>query len=138
MVTKQQRDRQKRRTLARHKKLTQIIFAATLAFLISWTSYCVVSVVSAIIGDFFISHSVSLIPQLMAKSSVITSPLVYLTLINSFRSTLVKIISKLLNHKRIAHRKLKNGDEDGSKLKGESKEFIDLQPIISIKQDTNY
>ena len=89
-------DSASKRRLFLQKKLGRMITAAIIAFLLSWSPYCIVSLVSTFKGRDVISPSLSLVPEMMAKASVIYNPLVYCSINRSFRSTLVRLITRSL------------------------------------------
>ena len=70
---------QKQRMLVKRKTL-RVIVAAVVAFFLSWTPYCFVGIASVFTGDPILQPAVSLVPELMAKASVIYNPIVYLFL----------------------------------------------------------
>lgn len=65
----------------------------TLAFFVSWSPYCIVSLIGTIIGHESTTPSVSLIPEMMAKASVIYNPILYVLLNAKFRVTLMQLFS---------------------------------------------
>lgn len=79
------------------RRIGKVITAAILAFVISWSPYCIVSLISNFKGSHVISPEVSLVPELMAKASVIYNPLVYCSVNSSFRATLIRLIGGSLN-----------------------------------------
>ena len=87
------------RRLAQQKKLSQMITAIILAFLLSWSPYCVVSLISNFKGSHVISPELSLVPELMAKSSVIYNPIIFNCVSTKIRSSLLRIITSCSNCK---------------------------------------
>lgn len=73
-------DPQRQRQLAMEKKTIWAIFIAILTFLVSWSPYCLVSLSSTVTGYDILTPTASLVPQIMAKASVIYNPIVYLSL----------------------------------------------------------
>lgn len=67
--------------------------AAILAFLLSWSPYCIVSFAATIKGSHVLSSGEAEVPELMAKASVIYNPIVYTLMNEGFRRTLWGIIS---------------------------------------------
>ena len=65
----------------------------TLAFFISWSPYAIVSLVGTILGHESVDPSLSLIPEMMAKASVIYNPILYVLLNSKFRVTLLQVFS---------------------------------------------
>ena len=81
------------RRLKLQKKLSQLITASSLAFFVSWTPYCLVSLSSTLTGRHVVSLTLVLVPELMAKSSVISNPLVYFVMNTSYRRTLRRMVA---------------------------------------------
>ena len=79
--------------LAQQKKLNRMIIVAILAFLLSWSPYCTVCLISNFKGTQVIhSNFLSCIPPLLAKSSVLYNPMIVTYFNKSFRTTLKRII----------------------------------------------
>ena len=75
-----------------------MIIVAILAFLLSWSPYCIVCLISNFKGTHVIpSNFLSSIPSLMAKSSVVYNPMIVIYCNNSFRTTLKRIILRGLS-----------------------------------------
>ncbi|KAJ7383198.1 hypothetical protein OS493_030356, partial [Desmophyllum pertusum] len=77
--------------LRRQKYQQKIVFmttAAILAFLLSWSPYCIVSFAAIIKGSHVLSSGEAEVPELMAKASVIYNPIVYTLMNEGFRRTL--------------------------------------------------
>ena len=84
-------DAAKRKRLARQKKLIGMILAAIVAFILSWAPYGAVSLISTIKGHHVISPALSIVPELMAKASVMYNPIIYTSANKAFRATLVRV-----------------------------------------------
>ncbi|XP_048582638.1 melanopsin isoform X2 [Nematostella vectensis] len=81
-----------RRQLETKRKTLRMVVAAILMFFISWSPYCIVSLIESAKGEVVLSPGVSMIPELMAKASVMYNPVVY-TLMNArFRATLKRLL----------------------------------------------
>lgn len=83
-------------------KLVRMTLASIAAFLISWSPYCVVSIVALISGRHVLSSGEAEIPELMAKGSVIYNPVVYVVMNSAYRKSLLKMIT--CNNDIAAHR----------------------------------
>ena len=81
------------RRLKLQKKLNRLITASSSAFFLSWTPYCLVSLSSTLTGHHVVSLTLSLVPELMATSSVVSNPLVYFAMNACFRRTLRRMIA---------------------------------------------
>lgn len=77
-------------TLQAESKMVRITFAITLGFLVAWTPYALVSVVS-IINPSLVSDVGASIPGYMAKSSACYNPIIYVFMYQKMRSRLVAI-----------------------------------------------
>ena len=64
------------------------------AFMLSWSPYCFVSLVSIFKGDHLLSPGEAEVPELMAKASVIYNPIVYTIMNRRFRKTLSAMASR--------------------------------------------
>ena len=73
-------DQQKKQRILVKRKTFRVIVAAVAAFFLSWTPYCFVSMASMFTGNPIMNPAVSLVPELMAKASVMYNPIVYLFL----------------------------------------------------------
>ena len=81
-----QRVRSRQRTI-------RVVGCMTLAFFISWSPYAVVSLAGTVLGHESIAPSFSLIPELLAKASVVYNPILYVLLNSKFRVTLLQVFS---------------------------------------------
>ncbi|KXJ27290.1 Parapinopsin [Exaiptasia diaphana] len=72
-------------------KVVRMIAASVLAFVLSWSPYCVVCLIAMIKHEYIISSGEAEIPELMAKASVIYNPFVYIAMNREFRKTVKKI-----------------------------------------------
>ena len=69
-------------------KVTLMTAMATLVFVLSWTPYCIVSLVATLKGGHVLTAGEAEIPELLAKASVVYNPFVYTAMNGSFRATL--------------------------------------------------
>ncbi|XP_068679699.1 pinopsin-like [Montipora foliosa] len=97
------------RQMKTRRKTIRIVLAMTLAFFISWSPYAVSSLVGSILGRDVVSPAFSMIPELMAKASVIYNPILYVFLNARFRIT-------LLNLCRCSQNRIGNGSTENSDL----------------------
>ena len=67
--------------------------ATIVAFLLSWSPYCIVSFTATIKAQQVLTTGEAEIPELMAKASVIYNPIVYTIMNERFRRTLWGIIT---------------------------------------------
>ena len=65
---------------------------AITAFVLSWSPYCVVSLVATFKGGHVLTAGEAEIPELLAKASVVYNPFVYTAMNDRFRATLKKIL----------------------------------------------
>ena len=65
----------------------------TLAFFFSWSPYAAVSLAGTVLGHESITPTLSLIPELLAKASVVYNPVLYVLLNSKFRVTLLQVFS---------------------------------------------
>lgn len=84
-------DNAKRKRLSQQKKLIGMIAAAILAYVLSWSPYGAVSLIATIKGHHVIPPEVSIVPELMAKASVIYNPIIYTATNKAFRATLLRV-----------------------------------------------
>ena len=84
--TQGQRLRSRQRTI-------RVVVCMTLAFFISWSPYAIVSLAGTVLGRESIAPSLSLIPELLAKASVVYNPILYVLLNSKFRVTLLQVFS---------------------------------------------
>ena len=74
-----------RKSLEIERKILALFGAMTVAFLVAWTPYAVVSLISMIAGSDAISDVVSSIPAYTAKSSACYNPIIYVFLYKRLR-----------------------------------------------------
>ena len=110
-------DRQKRSI----RKTLKIVIAMTLAFFISWFPYAFSSLVGSAYGRESVSPSYSLIPELMAKASVIYNPIIYVLLNSKFRLTLLHMLSCSWN--RVGDNSTYDSDLDNGATSGGQEMF---------------
>jgi len=74
-----------RKALAVERKMVVLFGVMTVAFLVAWTPYAVVSLISMIAGPDVISDVASSVPAYFAKSSACYNPIVYVFLYKRLR-----------------------------------------------------
>ena len=74
------------------RKIAMVVLATVVSFFLSWSPYAIVSLGSTLTGAPLTSVSVALVPDLMAKASVVYNPILYVLINGSFRRTLVGIL----------------------------------------------
>lgn len=79
--------------LRSRQRTIRVVVCMTVAFFISWSPYAIVSLVGTVLGRESIAPSFSLIPELLAKSSVVYNPILYVLLNSKFRVTLLQVFS---------------------------------------------
>lgn len=77
-------------------KLARLTAVSMAAFMLSWSPYCFVSLISIFKGDHLLSPGEAEVPELMAKASVITNPCVYTVMNRRFRKTLSALVSRFI------------------------------------------
>ena len=65
---------------------------SVVAFVLSWSPYCFVSLAAIFTGNHVIQSGEAEIPELFAKASVIYNPIVYTIMNSRFRATLLHIL----------------------------------------------
>lgn len=85
----------------RHSQLkaARMIAITILAFLISWSPYCIVSLIAICNSTYILADGEAEIPELMAKSSVIYNPLVYAVMNGDFRKTAKRLLRERFCYK---------------------------------------
>lgn len=83
-------------------KLLRLTAVAIAAFILSWSPYCFVSVLSVFRGDNVLSPGEAEVPGLMAKASVIYNPIVYIVMNRRFRMTLRTNLSCMSCKRRVS------------------------------------
>ena len=73
-------------------KLVRMTAMAIAAFVLSWSPYCLVSIIATIRGSTVLSPGEAEVPDLLAKASVIYNPIVYTVMNDRFRITLWQIV----------------------------------------------
>lgn len=69
-------------------KLLRLTATAIAAFMLSWSPYCLVSMISIFRGNNVLASGEAEVPALMAKASAIYNPIVYTVMNRRFRMTL--------------------------------------------------
>ena len=72
--------------------MMRMIAMSIAAFVLSWSPYCLVSIIATIRGTNTLTPSEAEVPDLLAKASVIYNPIVYTVMNDRFRATLLLII----------------------------------------------
>lgn len=72
--------------------MVRTIAMSIAAFVLSWSPYCLVSIIATIRGTNSLTPSEAEVPDLLAKASVIFNPIVYTVMNDRFRATLLRII----------------------------------------------
>ena len=86
-------DRAVVRQVRSRQRTIRIVACMTLAFFISWSPYAIVSFAGTILGHNAVDPAFSLVPELLAKASVIYNPILYVLLNSKFRVTLLQVFS---------------------------------------------
>jgi hypothetical protein len=79
------------------KRMIRMTVAAVVLFFMSWSPYCIVSLMAAAYGKPILIGGLSLFPELMAKASVVYNPLVYTFMNTKFRTTLKNVLKMNYN-----------------------------------------
>ena len=72
--------------------MIRMTVVAVILFFISWSPYCIISLMATAYGKPILKGALSLIPELMAKASVVYNPVVYTFMNTKFRSTLKNVL----------------------------------------------
>nr|FAA00406.1 TPA: opsin [Nematostella vectensis] len=75
-----------------HLRIARMILVSIISFVISWSPYCVVSVIAMVQRAPALSQGFAEIPELMAKASVVYNPLVFTVMNRGFRRSLCRIV----------------------------------------------
>ncbi|XP_031572514.1 melanopsin-like isoform X2 [Actinia tenebrosa] len=78
-------------------KIVHMIIMTIVAFVISWSPYCAVSLGAMFRRGHVLAHGEAEIPELLAKSSVIYNPIIYMTMSKNFRKTVKRTIFQSLS-----------------------------------------
>ncbi|KAL9974592.1 hypothetical protein ACROYT_G011645 [Oculina patagonica] len=73
-------------------RIVRTIAMAIAAFVLSWSPYCLVSIIATIRGTNTLTRGEAEVPELLAKASVIYNPIVYTVMNDRFRATLLHIV----------------------------------------------
>ena len=65
---------------------------SVLAFVLSWSPYCFVSLAAVLTRNHVISSGEAEVPELFAKASVVYNPIVYTIMNSRFRTTLFHVL----------------------------------------------
>ncbi|PFX17165.1 melanopsin-like isoform X2 [Stylophora pistillata] len=74
-------------------KIVRMTALSVVVFVLSWSPYCLVSLVAVFTGKHVITSGEAEIPELLAKASVIYNPIVYTIKNRRFRTTLLRILN---------------------------------------------
>ncbi|XP_013400870.1 visual pigment-like receptor peropsin [Lingula anatina] len=83
-----------RRKRKRQTKMLKMIIAMTVAFLLSWSPYAIVSLWAAFDDLRHIPPTSDVIPALLAKASVIWNPIIYVAMNQQFREGFLQFIGR--------------------------------------------
>ncbi|KAF5294265.1 hypothetical protein FQR65_LT10851 [Abscondita terminalis] len=78
----------------REKRIASVIFLMITAFLIAWTPYAVMALLIQFGSENIITPSLTVIPALMAKSSICYNPIIYVALNTQFQQPFKQIFGK--------------------------------------------
>ena len=73
-------------------KIARMTAMSVIAFALSWSPYCFVSLAAVVTGNHVIESGEAEVPELLAKTSVVYNPIVYTIMNNRFRATLLRIL----------------------------------------------
>lgn len=73
-------------------KVARMTAMSVIAFALSWSPYCFVSLAAVFTGNHVIESGEAEVPELLAKASVVYNPIVYTIMNNRFRATLLRIL----------------------------------------------
>ena len=73
-------------------KIVRMTAMSVLAFVLSWSPYCFVSLAAIFAGRHVMSAGEAEVPEMLAKASVIYNPIVYTAMNSSFRCTLWRLL----------------------------------------------
>ena len=73
-------------------KIARMTAMSVIAFALSWSPYCFVSLAAVVTGNHVIESGEAEAPELLAKASVVYNPIVYTIMNNRFRATLLRIL----------------------------------------------
>ena len=73
-------------------KIVRMTAMSVVAFALSWSPYCFVSLAAVFTGNHVIVSGEAEIPELLAKASVVYNPVVYTIMNSRFRATLLRIL----------------------------------------------
>nr|AXN75761.1 opsin [Sagartia elegans] len=76
-------------------RVTRVIIASIVAFVVSWSPYCAISLAAMFRHRHVLKYGEAEIPELLAKSSVIYNPIIYTIMSRQFRANLRTIVCKL-------------------------------------------
>ncbi|KXJ27326.1 Melanopsin [Exaiptasia diaphana] len=92
-------------------KVVRMIAASVLAFVLSWSPYCVVCLIAMIKHEYIISSGEAEIPELMAKASVIYNPFVYIAMNRDIRKTVKCLLNRSSFYQRSEEKRKFGGHE---------------------------
>ena len=73
-------------------KILRMTAMSVIAFSLSWSPYCIVSLAAVFTGNHVIESGEAEVPELLAKASVVYNPIVYTIMNSRFRATLIRIL----------------------------------------------
>ncbi|XP_070557899.1 visual pigment-like receptor peropsin [Ptychodera flava] len=75
------------------KSFFKMVFIIAMAYLISWTPYSVVALMSTFGDPKYISATSATIPAILAKTSIIYNPIIYVVMNRNFRRAFLKMMT---------------------------------------------
>lgn len=73
-------------------KIVYMFIMTVVAFVISWSPYCAVSIGAMFRKGHVLAHGEAELPELLAKSSVMYNPIIYMSMSKDYRKTLKRTI----------------------------------------------
>ena len=77
--------------------LNSILFFVSVFFLLSWGPYALVAFLKTFFGFISFPDILNVLPVMMAKSSVLWNPIIYLSRNKKFRQTAIEDVKKLVS-----------------------------------------
>ncbi|XP_020907384.1 melanopsin-A [Exaiptasia diaphana] len=115
------------RVIIEYGSISRMIGAAIFLYIIAWTPYCFGVLISLFGGRNLLDGELSLLPTIIAKSSAVYIPIVYVTFNGRFRKIVVKVIRN----------KLRKGGNAVHPLTVESQSNADELQRMSVSQLPN-
>lgn len=83
----------RRKKVESWRKTMRMTCIVVFMFFVSWSPYCVVSLLGTVTRSHVMHPATSLVPELMAKASVVYNPLVYTAIDRRFRMTIAQLFT---------------------------------------------